>query len=134
MQVVFPGSFPGARYGIGVWQRGSDRMAGNFMKRALLSIFIDKSARDKLDALEAVKRGEAPPPPADKPTTPAAADDVDDVLPETLVRQAIESASNELERKKNLPPGRQALIEEALAILTTSPNCSMSCPTNSAKS
>lgn len=85
-------------------------MAGNFLKRALLSIFIDKNARNKLDALEAVKRGE--PVPAAKPT--ATADD--DVLPETLVRQAIDSASAELERKKNLPPGRQALIEQALMI------------------
>ena len=43
-------------------------------------------------------------------------DDDLDVLPETLVQQAIESASAELERKKNLPPGRQALIEQALSI------------------
>jgi len=88
-------------------------MAGNFLKRALLSIFIDKNARDKLEAIEAVKKGK----PLPRPTTPPVADDDDDdVLPETLVRQAIESASAELERKKNLPPGRAALIEQALAI------------------
>ncbi|WNJ99048.1 hypothetical protein L2D14_14380 [Thalassospiraceae bacterium LMO-JJ14] len=90
-------------------------MAGKFLKRALLSIFIDKNARDKLDAIEAVKRGE--PAPAPKPAKKAVDDvDDDDILPETLVRQAIESASAELERKKNLPPGRQALIEQALSI------------------
>lgn len=88
-------------------------MAGKFLKRALLSIFIDKNARDKLDALEAVKRGKTPPAPDTPP--PATAED-DDILPETLVRQAIDSASQELERKKNLPPGRAALIEQALAI------------------
>jgi len=90
-------------------------MAGKFLKRALLSIFIDKNARDKLEAIEAVKRGERVPAPAALP----AADDIDDdddILPETLVRQAIESASAELDRKKNLPPGRAALIEQALAI------------------
>ncbi|MEQ8322621.1 MAG: hypothetical protein RH946_20325 [Rhodospirillales bacterium] len=88
-------------------------MAGNFLKRALLSIFIDKNARAKLDALEAVKRGEAVPAPV---TPPAGEEDDDDILPETLVRQAIESASAELDRKKNLPPGRAALIEQALSI------------------
>lgn len=88
-------------------------MAGNFLKRALLSIFIDKSARDKLEAIEAVKKGKPLPQPS---AVPVSDDDDDDVLPETLVRQAIESASAELERKKNLPPGRAALIEQALAI------------------
>jgi hypothetical protein len=88
-------------------------MAGNFMKRALLSIFIDKNARNKLDAIEAAKRGgPAKPPPA--PAKPA--DDDLELLPETLVRKAIESAAAELDRKKNLPPGRQALIEQALSI------------------
>jgi len=90
-------------------------MAGKFLKRALLSIFIDKNARDKLEAIEAVKRGEPIPTPAAPPAA-ADLDDDDDILPETLVRQAIDSASAELDRKKNLPPGRAALIEQALAI------------------
>lgn len=88
-------------------------MAGNFFKRALLSIFIDKSARQKLDEIEAAKRGARAPEPAAPPT---ATDNADDILPETLVRQAIDSASAELARKKNLPPDRAALIEQALAI------------------
>lgn len=88
-------------------------MAGNFFKRALLSIFIDKSARQKLDEIEAAKRGARAPEPTAPPT---ATDDADDILPETLVRQAIDSASAELARKKNLPPDRAALIEQALAI------------------
>jgi len=87
-------------------------MAGKFLRRALLSIFIDKNARDKLEAIEAVKRGE----PVPAPAPPLPVDDDNDILPETLVRQAIESASAELDRKKNLPPGRAALIEQALAI------------------
>ncbi len=91
-------------------------MAGNFFKRALLSIFIDKSARQKLDAIEAAKRGNRAPEPAASPPATDDPGDVDDVLPETLVRQAIDSASAELARKKNLPPDRAALIEQALAI------------------
>lgn len=92
-------------------------MAGNIFSRALLSIFIDKNARKKLDEIQAAKTGKP-----NKENTPAKAnkktthDDDLDVLPETLVQQAIESASAELERKKNLPPGRQALIEQALSI------------------
>jgi len=91
-------------------------MAGNIFSRALLSIFIDKNARKKLDEINAAKNGKS-----NDPKTPAKArqdsqDDDLDVLPETLVQQAIESASAELERKKNLPPGRQALIEQALSI------------------
>ena len=39
-----------------------------------------------------------------------------DVLPETLIQQAIDAAADELERKKNIPPDRQALIEQALII------------------
>lgn len=88
-------------------------MAGKFLKRTLLSIFIDKNARDKLEAIEAAKRGEPIKAPA-RPVTPP--DDDLDILPETLVRKAIESAAAELDRKKNLPPGRQALIEHALSI------------------
>ncbi|MGJ3258615.1 MAG: hypothetical protein ACFE0S_03340 [Rhodospirillales bacterium] len=91
-------------------------MAGNFFKRALLSIFIDKSARQKLDAIEAAKRGNRAPEPAAPPPATDDPGDADDVLPETLVRQAIDSASAELARKKNLPPDRAALIEQALAI------------------
>lgn len=91
-------------------------MAGNIFSRALLSIFIDKNARKKLDEINAAKNSKS-----NDPKTPAKArkdnqDDELDVLPETLVQQAIESASAELERKKNLPPGRQALIEQALSI------------------
>lgn len=91
-------------------------MAGNFISRALLSIFIDKKARQKLDAISDGKKPAGKrqrPNPDPEPET-----DIDDldVLPETLVQQAIASASAELERKKNLPPGRQALIEQALSI------------------
>lgn len=91
-------------------------MAGNIFSRAVMSLFMDKKARQKYEALQDVKerarRGEL----SDTPPPPPVEDDDDDVLPETLVRQAIDAAASELERKKNLPPGREALIEQALSI------------------
>jgi len=104
-------------------------MAGNFISRAVLSLFMDKSAREKYTAIQEAKRdaragkkSKATPEPVIEPAVePAAApndDDISDldVLPETLVKQAIDAAAEELERKKNMPPGRQALIEQALTI------------------
>lgn len=93
-------------------------MAGKFFSRALMSLFMDKNARDKYDAIqemkrrdEAVKNGRPVPQPAS-----AAPQADEDILPETLVRKAIDEAAAELDRKKNLPPDRRALIEQALAI------------------
>jgi len=100
-------------------------MAGNFLSRALMSLIMDKNAREKYTALQQAKRGGAKKaatagPPATGPAAPPPADTDDDgdldILPETLIRRALDEASAELERKKNLPPGRQALIEEALSV------------------
>lgn len=93
-------------------------MAGKLFSRALMSLFMDKSAREKYDAIQEVKRrddaartGKPMPPPQ-----PAAPDTDDDILPETLVQKAIDEAAAELDRKKNMPADRRALIEQALAI------------------
>lgn len=93
-------------------------MAGKFLSRAFLSLFMDKRAREKFEELQAVKKGGQKPAAAPAQTAAAetAADDSLDVLPETLIQRAIDAASAELERKKNLPPDRQALIEQALSI------------------
>lgn len=98
-------------------------MAGKFLSRALLSIFMDKSAREKYDAIQTVKRmdketGRERPETATKavPAGSPPVDDDDDILPETLVKRAIDEAAAELDRKKNLPPDRRALIEHALSI------------------
>lgn len=92
-------------------------MAGNIFSRALLSIFMDKSARQKLDAINEVKAGK------NKSTskkavskTQKSSGPADDVLPESLIQQAIGQAEEELDRKKRLPPNRQVLIEQALSI------------------
>jgi hypothetical protein len=92
-------------------------MAGNIFSRALLSIFMDKSARQKLDAINEVKAGKTIKG-AKKPASPnkETPDLVDDVLPDTLIQQAIGEAQEELDRKKRLPPDRQVLIEQALSI------------------
>lgn len=92
-------------------------MAGNIFSRALLSVFMDKSARQKLDAINEVKAGKKKPR-QQKPTSKSkkTSDPADDVLPESLIQQAIGQAEDELDRKKRLPPDRQALIEQALSI------------------
>jgi hypothetical protein len=92
-------------------------MAGKLFSRALMSLFMDKSAREKYEAIQEVKRRDeaaksGKPMPA-QATTP---EPDDDILPETLVRKAIDEAAAELDRKKNLPADRRALIEQALAI------------------
>lgn len=78
---------------------------------------MDKSARQKLDAINEVKSGKNKKKSGaiqKSASTPADADD--DVLPETLISQAIGEAERELDRKKRLPADRQALIEQALSI------------------
>ena len=98
-------------------------MAGNFISRAVLSIFMDKAAREKYTAIQDAKRdaraGKKPKPAAKSaPKSAPESEEISDldVLPETLIQQAIDAAADELERKKNIPPDRQALSEQALII------------------
>ena len=78
---------------------------------------MDKSARQKLDAINEVKAGKVKPrPKKDASNSQKAPDPADDILPESLIQQAIGQAEAELDRKKRLPPNRQALIEQALSI------------------
>ena len=98
-------------------QRALDQMAGNIFSRALLSVFMDKSARQKLDAINEVKASKIKPRSKKDASKPQKiTDPADDVLPESLIQQAIGQAEAELDRKKRLPPNRQALIEQALSI------------------
>lgn len=91
-------------------------MAGNLFSRALLSIFMDKSARQKLDALKEAKSTGKTGKMREKGATESAPGPADDLLPETLIQQAIGQAEAEMDRKKRLPANRQALIEQALSI------------------
>ena len=133
-------------------------MIKKFVSNALLSVVMDKKARDKLNALnesksqakkakapskrapaesdldlprlvpeKAPRRTAAERPAAPRQPAPAAprppsplADDED---PAVLIRQALESAEQELIRKQNrthkgkpITPEREALIEQAMAI------------------
>lgn len=78
---------------------------------------MDKSARQKLDAINEVKSAKKKSNTGTAKARPAQPKDIaDDVLPETLISQAIGEAERELDRKERLPADRQALIEQALSI------------------
>jgi len=119
-------------------------MLKKFVSNALLSVVMDKKARDKLNAVRDAKRPAAEPaasaqdagseldiprmvpgkgsrPPAPSPPRPPSA--VVDEDPGVLIRQALDSAEQELVRKQNpthkgkpVSAERQALIDEAMAI------------------
>lgn len=109
-------------------------MIKKFVSRALLSVVMDKKAREALDKRRAAKAGPDAAPAAGKskatkaktaatakaaPTPPS--DDLLDDLPETLIRQAIGEAEREISRRKTAAgngPGseRARLIQEALDI------------------
>ena len=110
-------------------------MIKKFVSNALLSVVMDKKARDKFNAAQDAKKRAI----GELPASPAIADDDTDiprVIPTPtvapkppsggpaddtamLVRQALDSAEAELthrQNRKSMSPERQALIENALAI------------------
>lgn len=111
-------------------------MIKKFVSRALLSMVMDKKARETLEKRRAGKAGPEAAPASGKgdgrkaksakPATATQApappgDDLLDDLPETLIRQAIDEAEREITRKKTAAgtgPGseRARLIQEALDI------------------
>lgn len=110
-------------------------MIKKFVSRALLSMVMDKKAREALDKRRTVKTGGSAATPstdgaakkgksaaAAAPAAPAPpGDDLLDDLPETLIRQAIDEAEQEISRRKVASGGgpgseRARLIQEALDI------------------
>ncbi len=112
-------------------------MFKKFVSRTLLSLVMDKPAREKFEAVQDVRRankktkksapGEAPRPSAviatekarktAAPIPPPPAEEAEDTA--SLVREALESAEKELVAKKARRPmtgDRQALIEQAMLI------------------
>ena len=122
-------------------------MIKKFVSNALLSVVMDKKARDKLNALNekpaeaadddemaiprmlpkratasgSPKSPQAPSAPRQTAARPPS--DLDDDDPATLIRDALTSAEEELERKRNrtykgkpITAERAALIEQAMAI------------------
>lgn len=105
-------------------------MIKNFVSDALLSVFMDKKARQKLKTSRKAKAARAPAKGADKPVgdgpdappTPAAADPMETMGQDevtALIRESLNAAEQEISDKKNkraANPSRQALIDKALAI------------------
>ncbi len=114
-------------------------MFKKFVSKTLLSMVMDKSAREKFEAVQEVKRAQKKnkPDDAQRPSAVMATDaarktaasipaapvppppdhEADDTA--SLVREALESAERELVAKKTRPPmtgDRQALIKEAMSI------------------
>ena len=110
-------------------------MIKKFVSNALLSMVVDKKARDKLNAAQDQKTRKATPAPEKtqrRASAPAPADDLPAPRPSAashppaededtaaLIREALESAELELIEKRERKPmtsERQALIDQALAI------------------
>jgi len=105
-------------------------MIKKFVTNALLSIVMDKKARDSLNngnkpapakqpekSLLADDAATAPPASAPKTQQPAARQNNETMTAEdthALIRQTLEAAEQEMEARKNMPPERRALIENAL--------------------
>jgi hypothetical protein len=101
-------------------------MIKKLFSRALLSMVIDKKARETLEKRRSAKPGPADPDAGGKVKAPAPAapgptgDPLDD-LPETLIRQAIDEASREVDRRTTAARGgpgsdRARLIQDAIDI------------------
>lgn len=101
-------------------------MIKKLVSRALLSMMIDKKARETLEKRRTAKAGPGTAPAgggSKRPTEPApqpGGDPLDD-LPETLIRQAIDEASREVDRRTTAARGgpgseRARLIQEALDV------------------
>lgn len=101
-------------------------MIKKLVSRALLSMMIDKKARETLEKRRTAKAGPGTAPAGgggNRPTEAApqpGGDPLDD-LPETLIRQAIDEASREVDRRTTAARGgpgseRARLIQEALDV------------------
>ncbi len=103
-------------------------MIKKFVSNALLSVFMDKQARQKLNATRATKNKKGAPESAlpksssdadviQRVTDPIAAMNKDEVA--ALIRESLDAAEHEIIEKKTkraANPGRQALIDQAIAI------------------
>ncbi|OHC78831.1 MAG: hypothetical protein A3B62_05010 [Rhodospirillales bacterium RIFCSPLOWO2_01_FULL_65_14] len=96
-------------------------MIKNLVSKALLSIVMDKNARERLEnrqklkkaveTIEAVKSDAAPPEETAGSGMPGDTDEV-----RALIQASIEAAEEEFKTKPRLTPERQALINQALNV------------------
>lgn len=101
-------------------------MIKKFVSKALLSVFMDKQARQKLEASRGPKNAKS----SDRNFTPSDEDTPAPQLPDpvpsmsqdeitALIRDSLDAAEQEITEKKvkrAANPDRQALIEQAMAI------------------
>jgi len=106
-------------------------MIKKFVTNALLSIVMDKKARAHLNKGKALKTSENTQvksllandvetgpvtPPVDTPKTRPATPPMSHDETEALIRQSLDEAEREMTTRKNMPPERRALIENALSV------------------
>ena len=85
-------------------------MFGKLFSKALLSMFMDKSARENLKHKRIVKKARK----ASSEEGPGKAPEVED--PQELIAASLKAAEEELASKPEMTPDRQALIQKALAV------------------
>ena len=95
-------------------------MIKKFVSKALLSVVMDKNARDRLETQKERKPARKAPPPA-PPKAPSVAPPQAAETEETrqLIMDSLRAAEQELTEKRDLTPDRQALIQQALDLQRT---------------
>ncbi len=96
-------------------------MLKKFVSKALLSVVMDKDARDRLEARKKTKPARkapspepAPERPDPEPVQPPSQTKTDDTR--ELILDALRAAEQELTEKPKMTPERQALIQQALNV------------------
>ena len=89
-------------------------MLKKFVLKALLSFFLDKDARDRLEARKNPSPEPAPEPPNPEPVQPTGLTKTEDTR--ELILDALRAAEQELVEKPKMTPGRQALIQQAMNV------------------
>ena len=98
-------------------------MFKKLVSKALLSVVMDKSARDNLEIKKKIKqarKAEAPPTPSEvPPTAEPDPNPMSTMSPEEtrqLIVDSLKAAEEELGRKPEMTSERETLIEEAMAV------------------
>lgn len=93
-------------------------MFKKLVSKALLSVVMDKSARDNLEIKKKIKqarKAETPPPPEPEPD-PHPMSSMSHEETRQLILDSLKAAEEELGRKPEMTSEREALIENAMAV------------------
>ncbi len=98
-------------------------MFKKLVSKALLSVVLDKSARDNLEIKKKIKqarKADAPAPSSEAPSTaepdPNPISSMSHEETRQLIADSLKAAEEELGRKPEMTSEREALIEEAMAV------------------